>query len=60
MAIIEIMTLDEIINKLYDKNLKKVASGANVSYKCLRSIYNGKQKNPNINTMVKLTDYFKD
>jgi DNA-binding XRE family transcriptional regulator len=58
MTMLKIMTLDEIINKLHDKNLKKVAQCANVSYRTLRSIYKGEQKNPSIDTMIKLTDYF--
>lgn len=52
------MTLQEIIEKLKDRNLKRVAEAIGVHYNTLYNIVNGEGK-PSYRTMEKLNEYLK-
>ena len=49
--------VDEIVKRLHDRKLAKVAEGTGISYQGLRNLVRGKTKNPSINTIVKLREY---
>jgi hypothetical protein len=55
----EIMQLDEIKTKLADRRLAVVADGARLHYNTLRAIRDGEKTNPTLETMRRLTLYFK-
>ena len=51
------LTLDEIIKKLQDRNLSKVAAECKLTRPFLSAIRNGHVKNPSYETIKKLSDY---
>lgn len=54
------MTLEDTIKKLHDRNIKVVAEKTGISYHTILNIYKGENKNPTMKTMIKLNDYFKE
>jgi len=52
-----ILTLDEILDKLSDRNLKEVARRINMHHITLLKIVNGKTPNPSWQSIKKLSDY---
>lgn len=50
------MDVEEIINKLKDRNLKKVAEAIGVHYNTLYKIVK-KEGNPSYDTLIKLNGY---
>lgn len=53
-------TLQEIVSKLQDRNIKMVADKTGISYLTILNIKRGKHVNPTISTISKLSDYFKE
>lgn len=51
------MSLDEIILRLEDRRLQRVAEATGLSYQTLRTIVNGENKNPTLSTIKALEDY---
>ncbi len=51
------MRLEEIIARLQDRRLYRVAEATGLSYQTIRTIVNGKNKNPTIETVQLLEDY---
>lgn len=54
------LTLEEIISKLQDRNITVVAGVTGIHYNTLRAIRDGKNDNPTYKVMVKLSEYFND
>lgn len=54
------MTLEQVLKKLSDRNLVKVAEKSDVSYATLMSLTQGRNKNPSYQTMQKLEKYLKE
>jgi DNA-binding phage protein len=52
------MNLDEVVQKLSDRNLKEVSRRVELSYQTIRRIALKEEQNPSYNTLKKLTDYF--
>jgi len=52
-----LLTLDEIIEKLSDRNIKEVAKRVDIHHITLLNIANGKTKNPSWSSIKKLIDY---
>lgn len=50
------MMLDEIIEKLKDKNIRKVARKSGIHYNTLYNFIN-KRNSPNVKTLLKLEAY---
>jgi transcriptional regulator with XRE-family HTH domain len=53
----KMLTLDEIIKKLGDRNLTKVSAECGLTRPFLSAIRSGKIKNPSYDTIVKLSNY---
>ena len=51
-----LLTLEQILKSLEDRNLSKVAEGAEVHYNTIISIKTGKAK-PSYDVLVKLSNY---
>lgn len=51
------LTLEEIREKLNDRNLAKVSRATGVGYNNLHGIANGTKNNPSYNVIKKLSDY---
>lgn len=49
--------VQDIINRLHDRKLQKVAEKTGISYQGLRNLIRGKTKNPSIKTISKLREY---
>lgn len=58
MELKKLLTVEEIREKLVDRNLKKTSAKANVNYKSLLFLFNGKINNPDYETVKKLSFYF--
>jgi transcriptional regulator with XRE-family HTH domain len=52
------MNLEEVVQKLSDRNLKEVSRRVDLSYQTIRRIALKEEQNPSYNTLKKLTDYF--
>lgn len=52
------MNLDEVVQKLSDRNLKEVSRRVELSYQTIRRIALKEEQNPSYNTLKKLIDYF--
>lgn len=53
------MTLEQVKEKLQDRNIAEVSRRCNLQYQTVFNIANGINKNPSYNTVVKLVEYFK-
>jgi transcriptional regulator with XRE-family HTH domain len=51
------LTIEEIREKLQDRNLTKVAASIGITRVYLSAIANGKQLNPSYDIVKKLSDY---
>lgn len=51
------LTLEEVKERLSDRNLKEVARRTGISYANLYAISTGRRCNPTYKVMVKLSDY---
>jgi transcriptional regulator with XRE-family HTH domain len=51
------LDINEIIKRLSDRNLKKVADECRISYDTVWRIANGKSKQPSYAIVKKLSDY---
>ena len=52
-------TLEQVKEKLQDRNIAEVSRRCNLQYQTVFNIANGVNKNPSYNTVVKLVEYFK-
>ena len=52
------MTLEEISEKLSDRNLTIISERTGIHYNTLRNIKNGENKNPGYLMVVNLSNYF--
>ena len=53
------MTLEQVKEKLQDRNIAEVSRRCNLQYQTVFNIATGRNKNPSYNTVVKLVEYFK-
>lgn len=53
----KMLTIEEIIQKLSDRNLSEISRRIGLSPATLAEIANGKQINPTFQTVKKLSDY---
>ena len=53
------MTLEQVKEKLQDRNIAEVSRRCNLQYQTVFNIATGCNKNPSYNTVVKLVEYFK-
>jgi predicted transcriptional regulator len=60
MSNVRIFSLNEIIKRLEDRNLKMVSRRTGISYPNLRDIAIGKVKNPRYSTVDKLREYLSE
>jgi predicted transcriptional regulator len=51
------LNLNQIVDKLHDRNLVTVSEKSGVRYATLFNIAKGKNKNPKYETVKKLSDY---
>ncbi|WP_373739918.1 helix-turn-helix domain-containing protein [Jeotgalibaca porci] len=51
------LNLEDIVRKLHDRNIKVVSKKTGISYHTILNIQKGENKNPTMNTLVKLSDY---
>ena len=51
------MTIEQVVEKLQDRNLTKVAKSVGITRVYLSAIANGKQLNPSYEIVKKLSDY---
>lgn len=54
------LTLNEIVNRLQDRNLKAVAAKSGVSYQTIYNIAKEINTNPNASTLSALSFYFQE
>lgn len=52
------MKLEEIVQKLSDRNLKEVSRRVDLSYQTIRRIALKEEENPSYKTLKALSDYF--
>ena len=52
------MTLEQVKEKLQDRNIAEVSRRCNLQYQTVFNIATGRNKNPSYNTVVKLVEYF--
>ena len=51
------MTLEQVKEKLQDRNIAEVSRRCNLQYKTVFDIATGRNKNPSYNTVLKLINY---
>lgn len=56
----EMKDIDDLREKLSDRNLSEVSRRTNIPYKTLIDFYNGKFKVPNAVAYIKLKEYFSE
>ena len=54
------LTIEEIIERLKDRNVKVISSRTGISYHTILNIQKGKNVNPTLATIKKLTSYFEE
>lgn len=52
------MILEEIVQKLSDRNLKEISRRVDLSYQTIRRIALKEEENPSYKTLKVLSDYF--
>tara|TARA_B100000900_G_scaffold237545_1_gene201699 strand:+ start:3234 stop:3443 length:210 start_codon:yes stop_codon:yes gene_type:complete len=58
MNSVKMFSLDEVVKRLSDRNLKIVSQKSGVAYQTLRLLAIGKTKRPNYMDMDRLREYF--
>lgn len=51
------LTLEQIVEKLEDRNIRIIAERTGVSYHTVLNIQNGKNTNPTVTTLRAISDY---
>lgn len=54
------MTLEQVKEKLQDRNIAEVARRCELPYRTVFTISNGTNKNPSYNSVVKLVNYLSE
>ena len=54
------MTLEQVKEKLQDRNIAEVSRRCNLQYQTVFNIATGRNKNPSYNTVLKLINYLGD